>query len=144
MKTKLKVIVGTALGAALFLPGMAISMQTGTAPAKTVEKGKSAVSKKTEAMPPPSDRDIADARSKGLVWVNLGTRVYHKDGEFYGKTKRGKFMNEDEAKKAGFHEAKQPATSKKTSGSTPQDKKRGDQSGTDATEATHKSTPPKP
>jgi hypothetical protein len=144
MKTKLKIIVGTVMVAALFLPSMAMSMQTGTAPAKTVDKGKSAVSRKTEAMPPPSDRDIADAKSKGLVWVNLGTRVYHKDGEFYGKTKRGKFMNEDEAKKAGFHEAKQPGTSKKASGSTPQNKKQGDQSGTDATEATHSSTPRKP
>jgi hypothetical protein len=143
VKTKLK-IIATAIATALFLPGMSMGMQTGTAPAKTVDKGKSTVSKKTEATPPPSDRDIADAKSKGLVWVNLGTRVYHKDGEFYGKTKRGKFMNEEEAKKAGFHEAKEPGSSKKTSGSTPQNKKRGDQSGTDATEATHKSTPAKP
>jgi len=142
VKTKLK-IVGTALIAALSLTSMMMSMQTGAAPARNVDKGKSAASKKTEAASPPSDRDIDDAKSKGLVWVNLGTRVYHKDGEFYGKTKRGKFMNEDEAKKAGFHEAKQPGNSKKNNGNTGQSKKGGDQSGTDATEATYSSTPPK-
>ena len=95
--------------------------------------------KKAEKTTVPSAQDIANAKSQGLVWVNLGTRVYHKDGEFYGKTKRGKFMSEDGAKKEGFHEAKEPAASKKT---TP--KKQGDQSGIDATIDTHSSTPPKP
>jgi len=83
VKIRLRIIVSTALATALFLPGMAMSMQTGTSPAKTLDKGKSPASTRTEATPPPSDRDIADAKSKGLVWVNLGTRVYHKDGEFY-------------------------------------------------------------
>jgi len=48
-----------------------------------------------------------------MVWVNTTTKVYHKDGEFYGKTKKGKFMAEDEAKKAGFRAAQEP-TAKKT------------------------------
>ena len=61
----------------------------------------------------PSFQDIADAKSKGLVWVNLSTHVYHKDGSFYGTTKRGKFMTEDEAIKAGNYAAKEPATKKK-------------------------------
>ena len=44
---------------------------------------------------------------KGMVWVNTASGVYHREGDqWYGKTKDGKFMSEDEAKKAGFHEAK--------------------------------------
>jgi hypothetical protein len=38
----------------------------------------------------------------GLVWVNTETHVYHKEGSrFYGTTKKGKYMTEAEATKAG-------------------------------------------
>jgi hypothetical protein len=38
----------------------------------------------------------------GLVWVNTETHVYHKEGSrFYGTTKKGKYMTEAEAMKAG-------------------------------------------
>lgn len=44
---------------------------------------------------------------KGMVWVNLNTRVYHKEGDrWYGKTKNGKFMPESDAQKAGYRAAK--------------------------------------
>jgi hypothetical protein len=44
---------------------------------------------------------------KGMVWVNLSTKVYHKEGDrFYGNTKSGKFMTEADAIKAGYREAK--------------------------------------
>lgn len=62
----------------------------------------------------PSDKDIADAKAKGLVWVNTSSKVYHKDGQFYGKTKQGKFMTEADAQKEGNREAKPSATSKKS------------------------------
>jgi DNA/RNA endonuclease YhcR with UshA esterase domain len=61
----------------------------------------------------PSPQDIADAKSKGLVWVNSSTHVYHKDGSYYGNTKHGKFMSEDDAKKAGNHAAKESDVKKK-------------------------------
>jgi hypothetical protein len=49
-----------------------------------------------------SDAEIASAKSSGKVWVNLDSKVYHKGGRWYGKTKSGKFMTEDEAKAAGY------------------------------------------
>ena len=40
--------------------------------------------------------------SHGKVWVNTETHVYHKEGSrFYGTTKKGKYMTEAEAIKAG-------------------------------------------
>lgn len=43
----------------------------------------------------------------GMVWVNLPTGVYHREGSrWYGKTKSGKYMSESDAVKAGYHAAK--------------------------------------
>jgi hypothetical protein len=53
-----------------------------------------------------SAEEIAAAKSSGKVWVNLDSGVYHKSGRWYGKTKNGKFMSEDEAKQAGYRESK--------------------------------------
>jgi len=50
--------------------------------------------------------EIATAKASGKVWVNLDTGIYHKAGRWYGKTKNGKFMTADEAKKAGYRPAK--------------------------------------
>jgi competence protein ComEA len=44
---------------------------------------------------------------KGMVWVNTSTGVYHREGDrWYGKTKKGKFMTEADAQKAGYRPAK--------------------------------------
>ena len=44
----------------------------------------------------------------GMVWVNLGTKVYHKEGDrWYGKTKNGKYMTEADAIKAGYRAVKE-------------------------------------
>ena len=59
-------------------------------------------STKPAATPTASDPEIAAAKSSGKVWVNLDSKVYHKGGRWYGKTKSGKFMTEDEAKAAGY------------------------------------------
>lgn len=69
---------------------------------------------KASARAMPSDADIAAAKAKGLVWVNLNTKVYHKDDAMYGKTKNGKFMTEADAQKAGARLAKSSASGKKT------------------------------
>ena len=54
----------------------------------------------------PSAADIAAAKASGKVWVNVDSGIYHKGGRWYGKTKNGKFMTADEAKKAGYKAAK--------------------------------------
>ena len=77
-----------------------------TAPAKDSKTTKAPTAKTSEAAAAPTDKEIADAKAKGDVWVNLSSKIYHKEGKFYGKTKRGKFMSEDDAKKAGYREAK--------------------------------------
>jgi len=46
------------------------------------------------------------ANTAGTVWVNTDSGVYHKPGtRWYGKTKQGKYMTEEEAKKAGYRAA---------------------------------------
>jgi hypothetical protein len=54
----------------------------------------------------PSAAEIASAKSSGKVWVNLDSGIYHKAGRWYGKTKNGKFMTTDEARKSGYKPAK--------------------------------------
>jgi len=45
------------------------------------------------------------------VWVNTSSHVYHKQGSrWYGKTKHGKYMSEQDAIKEGDHA--DPAESK--------------------------------
>jgi hypothetical protein len=65
-----------------------------------------AATKASAAPAKPSDTDIAAARTSRKVWVNLDTGIYHKGGRWYGKTKNGKFMTTDDAKKAGYKPAK--------------------------------------
>jgi hypothetical protein len=54
----------------------------------------------------PTASEIAAAKASHKVWVNLDTGIYHKGGRWYGKTKDGRFMTLDEAKKAGYKAAK--------------------------------------
>jgi len=53
-----------------------------------------------------SDSEIAAAKASHKVWVNLDSGIYHKGGRWYGKTKNGKFMTAEDAKKAGYQAAR--------------------------------------
>jgi hypothetical protein len=108
MKSKWILVTAFAAALSMAVPGMA------QAPAaKTTAQAKSSTTKKAvEAAPAPTAEEIAAAKAKGMVWVNTSTKVYHKEGAFYGTTKKGKFMTEDDAKKAGYTAAKEPVAKK--------------------------------
>src|SRR5262249_2070784 len=92
------------LGAAPASAGKAASSEKpATGRSTEAASGKSASAKSSEAstprQPPPA---------KGMVWVNTATKVYHYEGDkWYGNTKEGKYMTEDEAIKAGYRASKE-------------------------------------
>ena len=91
---------------AAFLGGPAVAASQTPASGSQATSA-SDTSKKAKAQSnTPSASDIAAAKASGKVWVNLESGVYHKGGRWYGKTKNGKFMTVDEAKKAGYKAAK--------------------------------------
>ena len=56
---------------------------------------------------PAAAQQAGPANTGGVVWVNTDSGIYHRPGSrFYGKTKKGKYMTEADAKKAGYREAK--------------------------------------
>ena len=73
-------------------------------------EAESATSKAREATgarrPSVPESEIAAAKASGKVWVNTETGVYHKSGQWYGATKQGKFMTEQEAIKSGYRASK--------------------------------------
>jgi hypothetical protein len=68
-------------------------------------KPKSSVSASPSATPVTGSIETATPApggGRGLVWVNIETHVYHKEGSrFYGTTKKGKYVNEADAIKEG-------------------------------------------
>jgi hypothetical protein len=53
-----------------------------------------------------TSEEIQSAKAAGKVWVNTESGVYHKSGKWFGTTKQGKFMSEQDATKAGYRAAK--------------------------------------
>jgi hypothetical protein len=95
--------LGLSLSAPAFA-GQAAASKPAPATAKAPAKTAPASAAATTAQQPPV---------KGMVWVNLSSKVYHKEGDrYYGNTKNGKFMTEDDAIKAGYREAKAAAKPK--------------------------------
>lgn len=109
-----KLLMGSLLAGALSLGGSVFAQAPAAAPAAPAATKPAKAAKAAAAAP--SAQDVADAKAKGLVWVNTSTKAYHKaDDKYYGTTKRGKFMSEEDAQKAGYHlaGAKKPSAAKK-------------------------------
>jgi hypothetical protein len=65
---------------------------------QSIKKGPAANAANTPATP---------GGGPGLVWVNTASHTYHCPGTtFYGKTRHGAYMTEDEAKAKGAHVAR--------------------------------------
>jgi DNA uptake protein ComE-like DNA-binding protein len=83
-------------------PAPAAAVQPASAPASkpaTASKSASAGTASAPAVAPPS---------KGMVWVNTETKVFHREGDkWYGNTKHGKYMTEAEAVQAGYRESRE-------------------------------------
>lgn len=79
---------------------------TETTASPSAKKARTATGSAQRAMPTVSQSEIDAAKAGGKVWVNTDTGVYHKGGQWYGATKQGKFMTEDEAVKAGYRASK--------------------------------------
>jgi len=63
--------------------------------------------------PKPAPSVAKAAPSKGMVWVNTDSKVFHREGDrWYGKTKQGKYMTEADALKDGYRPAKEGAAKK--------------------------------
>ncbi|HZQ53512.1 MAG TPA: hypothetical protein VFB14_15010 [Bryobacteraceae bacterium] len=114
MNAALRIACLFSLGFFLLQPTPGFAFQNGSQP-PNAHAGTAHTAKKSSARTAPSAQEIADAKSKGLVWVNLSTHVYHKEGPNYGTTKRGKFMTEEDARKAGYRPANEGNSSKKSS-----------------------------
>jgi competence protein ComEA len=77
---------------------------------KSTSESSSASRRASSSSSSSDDEEVAPRTppSKGMVWVNTATKVYHFEGDrWYGRTKEGKFMTEAEAQKEGYRASKQ-------------------------------------
>jgi len=73
----------------------------------TSTPARTARQQQSSSTPPAGTAASQGSPGPGMVWVNMETKVYHREGDpWYGKTKRGKYMTESDAVRAGYRPAK--------------------------------------
>lgn len=112
-KPLLSVVLTLAMSTAVFAqttvpnpvaPSTATPTTAPTSSAKASStKANSAKASKTST----SQMEQVPGGGNGKVWVNESSKVYHCEGDkYYGKTKKGEYMAEADAKAKGFHGVK--------------------------------------
>ena len=102
------------------------SASSASSDTSTASSGSSSKSTASKATASPKAKATASADDEGeevaartppragLVWVNTDSKVYHVEGDrWYGKTKKGEWMTEADAVKAGYRPVKEPAAKPK-------------------------------
>jgi competence protein ComEA len=108
---KIKDLVTVSAAAASNTPTADAASSKTAAPAASSATDEASETTTTAQVPP----------QKGMVWVNLTSKVYHVEGDrYYGKTKHGKFMTEADAIKAGYTKSKSPIAGQKSTSSDDQ------------------------
>jgi competence protein ComEA len=107
---KIGSLVTVGAGAAAAKPASAAAPASASSSAAASSETRATAASKSGA-PEAAKPSAASAQAppaKGMVWVNTATKVYHSEGDrWYGKTKEGKFMNEQDAIKAGYRASKE-------------------------------------
>jgi DNA uptake protein ComE-like DNA-binding protein len=63
--------------------------------------------------PEAAPREVGAPARPGMVWVNSETKVFHRAGDrWYGRTKKGEYMTEADALKAGYRESRERTSGK--------------------------------
>jgi hypothetical protein len=102
------------------IDGITPMVTTSAVPGKAAAPKAAPVAPSAPAPTPPASANQAKTSSKaaakpavpppapGMVWVNLDTKVYHKEGtRWFGNTKNGKYMTEADAVRAGYRASKE-------------------------------------